>query len=41
MFRKILIANRGEIAIRVTRACHELGVGAVAVLTQVHAGLLC
>ncbi len=41
MFRKILIANRGEIAIRVAGACRELGVGAVAVLRQVHAGLLC
>ncbi len=31
MFRRILIANRGEVAVRVVRACHELGIEAVAV----------
>jgi acetyl-CoA carboxylase biotin carboxylase subunit len=31
MFRKILIANRGEIALRVHRACHEMGIKTVAV----------
>jgi acetyl-CoA carboxylase biotin carboxylase subunit len=31
MFNKILIANRGEIAIRIARACKELGIGAVGI----------
>lgn len=34
MFKKILIANRGEIAIRITRACRELGIASVAVFSD-------
>ncbi len=35
MFKKILIANRGEIALRVLRACHEMGIAAVVVYSDV------
>ena len=35
MFKKILIANRGEIAVRVIRACKEWGIATVAVHSDV------
>ncbi len=40
MFHKILIANRGEIAVRIIRACKELGIKSVAVHSDVDADAL-
>src|SRR3569623_2784371 len=40
MFEKILIANRGEIALRVHRACKEMGTATVAVHCEADAGAM-
>ena len=34
MFRRILIANRGEIALRIIRACHDMNIEAVCVFSE-------
>ena len=34
MFKRILIANRGEIALRIIRACKEMGIETVAVFSE-------
>jgi acetyl/propionyl-CoA carboxylase alpha subunit len=40
MFHKILIANRGEVAVRIIRACQELGIRTVAVYSDADASEL-
>ena len=40
MFDKILIANRGEIALRIHRACKEMGISTVAVHSEADAGAM-
>jgi acetyl-CoA carboxylase biotin carboxylase subunit len=34
MFKRVFIANRGEIALRVIRACHELGLEAIVAYSE-------
>jgi acetyl-CoA carboxylase biotin carboxylase subunit len=40
MFRRILIANRGEIAVRILRACRELGIPTAVVFSEADRGSL-
>ena len=38
MYKRILIANRGEIALRIIRACRELGIETVAIFSEADRG---
>jgi acetyl-CoA carboxylase biotin carboxylase subunit len=38
MFKRILVANRGEIALRIFRACREMGIESVAVFSEADRG---
>ncbi|HID95973.1 MAG TPA: hypothetical protein EYP53_07960 [Candidatus Latescibacteria bacterium] len=40
MFKRILVANRGEIALRVIRACKELGIETVAIYSEADSNCL-
>ena len=40
MFSKILIANRGEIAVRIIRACREMGISTVAIYSEADKNIL-
>ena len=40
MFRKVLVANRGEIAVRIIRALRELGIGSIAIFSDADRGAL-